>query len=388
MYRKEVKCAIITLFHKSNNYGGTLQAYALSRFLSQNSILAEQILYDTSLQSENLLIRLVSKLKNGPIVFFKALKAKFKSKNNEEGNKYYDYFAKKILLFEEFRNEKVIHSQETYNPRSIKKCVNKYDAFITGSDQVWNFEWYDSVYFLDFVPSNKLKISYAASIGTDELNRKQKKLLKNSLKDYNAISVREENMVEILKEISPVDVKYVVDPVLLLDSRDWDMVSSDRMCNEPYILCYFLGSNEKARDIAKSYAKSGGFYLLSIPMLDDEKSKSFGDVVVNDASPEDFISLIKNAQYIFTDSFHACVFSIIYKKNFFVFNRSDREEMSSRIKSLINIFDLSERFLNEKHKENFKYIESLVDIDYNRKFKKYEVLRKESQDFLLNILKN
>lgn len=365
------KTAIISLYYKNRNYGGLLQAYALCTFLRKNGILAEQIMFDAISHKKSFLAK--SKIIVKQILRF----LKLYKKDTDE------YFEKRDLLFDKFMKRQVPHTRKVYISENINKCVSKYDIFITGSDQVWNFDWYREEYFLDFVPGNKSKIAYAVSTGKDNFTKEQNEIFKESLKDYKAVSVREENMVDNLKELISVRVECVVDPVLLLDSNDWDKISSGRVCNEPYVFCYFLGDNEKSRQIAKEFARKNGMKVLSIPMKSDEKTKAFGDFVVNDASPEDFLSFIKYAQYVFTDSFHASVFSVVYKKEFFVFNRNSYSEMSSRIVTLVDMFDLGERFCNTSERENLSYIESVDNIDYSKNFEKFDIMKKRSVDFLL-----
>ena len=183
----------------------------------------------------------------------------------------------------------------------------------------------------------------------------------------------------------------MLDPTLLLSREEWDEVCSDRKIDRDYVFCYFLGENKKERKIAKEFAKKHNLKLVTIPHaagginLVDRK---FGDEKIYDASPQDFISLIKNAKYVFTDSFHAVVFSNIYQKQYFVFNRNKSGQMSSRITDITELFNQTERFCAGKDKENLTYVESLVDIDYSLPNDKFEELKKKSLEFLDRNLKD
>lgn len=264
-------------------------------------------------------------------------------------------------------------------------CGQVRDAFITGSDQVWNLTWYVPAYFLDFVPSEKTKISYAASIGMKSLDDEQKQIFKNSLKDYQAVSVREEASTEMLKEISPHTPQYVLDPTLLLSAQEWDEISAERVIEEKYVFCYFLGDDRRERKIAEKYARKRGLKIVTFPHIANKVVRSdfhFGDIRMFDATPEQFISLIKHAEYVFTDSFHATVFSNIYHKEYFVFERAGRKGMGSRIYSLTGLFESEERFCDTAKKARLKYIENLPKLDYSREFPHFEEMKEKSMDYL------
>ena len=156
-----------------------------------------------------------------------------------------------------------------------------------------------------------------------------------------------------------------------------------------YVFCYFLGKNKKERRIATEYAKKHNLKLVTIGyaskvMVED---KNFGNVRLYDTTPGQFIELIKNAKYVFTDSFHAVVFSKIFEKQYFVFNRDERGSMSSRIRTITSLFETEERFCYGE-RENLGYVESLTDIDYAKPLLKFEEKKKESIDFLLGALDN
>ena len=287
--------------------------------------------------------------------------------------------------FSDFAENVIPHGEKVYDATSIHGCVADYDAFITGSDQVWNFTWYNPEFFLDFVPSDKIKMSYAASIAMDGLTDAQKEIFQNSLKDYKAVSVREKSAIPLLEGLSPVAVESVLDPTLLLDRSDWEKICSDRIIDEEYLFCYFLGENTKARRLAERFAKQNHLKLVNIPhasgwvKLEDRK---FGDVKLFDATPNDFISLIKHAKYVFTDSFHAAVFSHIYQKQYVIFNRNKSGEMSSRIQDITELFGSQARFCYDASRENLQYIKSLADIDYSGTTSEFERIKRQSVEYL------
>ena len=388
-----MKAAIITLYHNNINCGGILQAYALYKYLENNGIDVEQITYEKRLNVADVRFgaRLRRFLKNRPISAVKKIMNYFKMKLNYIPVDEEEMKARRTA-FQHFMCEIIQHSDKIYNQDSVRECVNDYDVFITGSDQVWNFAWYDSVYFLDFVDGKqKKKFSYAASFSMKELTDAQKLIVSDSLKDYEAISVREQDAVSLLDGLTNRTVEYVVDPTLLLKQEEWNEVCAESVVDEEYVFGYFLGSNIDVVRKAVEFAHKRNFKFVMIPFASGNynmKEDGLADIRIVDAAPEKFLSLIKNAQYVFTDSFHAVVFSFIYQKQFFVFNRDKKESMNSRIFSITELLGLEERFCNSKKKESLEYIEGLQEIDYTVPFEKFEELRARSVKFLEQIISN
>ena len=368
------KIGVITHYFDSRNYGGNFQAYALVKILKKNGFNAEQICYDRNnklVYNEKVIRKLIKKLLYATVLRHRGKQVK----------EYRDWLEKRKVAFQYFNNNIINHSEKIYDDETIKNCCN-YDVFITGSDQVWNLAWYYPAYFLNFVSPKKKKISYAASISMDELNDEQKEIFKNHLGDFNAISVREPSSIELIKDLSPVKVEHALDPTLLLDVEDWNEIREEYNVNEKYVFCYFLGDNTKERDLAKKFSREKGVKLIGVPMTFNDVR--FGGEKLFGVSPQQFLSLIANAEYVFTDSFHAVVFSTIYKKQYFVFNRNSRGEMSSRIRDITNLFNTCERFCTGEERENLNYLNSLQDIDYNIKNNKFEELKQKSIEFLIN----
>lgn len=380
-----MKIGIITIYFKSTNYGGNLQAYALCEALLKQGCDAEQIAFLRKNANKSILKRFFS---DGLINFFRksirhAKETVLAPFSHIEAKKL-NLYSRREKAFSHFNVAVIPHSERCYTDVTIAECVTDYDCFITGSDQVWNFAWYSPAHFLDFVPSDKIKMSYAASIARDDLSEEQKEIFRKSLADYKAVSVREKSAEKLLEGLSPVGVQTVLDPTLLLAKEDWDKVCADRVIEDAYIFCYFLGDNRKERQIAKKFAEAKGLKLVALPHTAGIKLKDrkFGDERLYDVSPEQFLSLIKHAAYVLTDSFHAVVFSNIYEKQYFVFNRSKRGEMSSRIVDVTGLFGQQDRFCAGKEREKLSYIASLADIDYTKEKPIFEQRKAESIEFL------
>lgn len=373
------KIGIITHYYNSLNYGGNLQAYALCKYLMKCGVDVEQISYNKSHKKKFFQGTVKDILKNAMYETKKKI-LHFWYRNeiktlSVQRNKAFYHFSKILIP----------HSDTVYTDENIKDCLGEYDIFVTGSDQVWNLTWYRRPFFLDFVSDEGSKISYAASISLDVLDDEQKEIFSNSLKSYKAISVREDMSVNLLKDIIDKDVELVLDPTFLLDIEDWDAVCSERIVGEKYIFAYFLGYREGIDDIVINYARKHNLRVVTIPYASGiwkRNGRRFRDIEIMDASPEMFLSLVKYSECVFTDSFHAIVFSFIFKKQFYVFNRDKQGSMKSRIISLTSILDLQDRFCMRAEQESIEYIENLSEIDYSVSFNEVEKMREKSYEFI------
>lgn len=376
-----MKIGIVTHFYNTNNYGGILQAFAMCRILEKCGYTSEQLRFIWQvelLDSENRNISLSSKvlfrLKN-------EMKNIFKGKSAEENR---IISQKRRELFFDWAKTNIPQSSKIYDLNTIDEASKEYDAFVAGSDQVWNPNWYSPIFFLEFV-KNKPKISYAASIGTSSLTEKQKKTFQEHLSDFSFISVREEDSVKLLEEVSSLPIKVVLDPVLLLQKDEWEQISTPAIVFEKYIFCYFLISDKDKYQLVKKYAERKGLKIVYINGVGNNKYNSkYFDIAIDSALPTDFISLIKNAEVVFTDSFHATVFSGIFEKQFFVFNRKEQSEMKCRIYDITKLFSAQENFCDTVEKLSVEYIESLDIPKYD--LQKIQEKRKNAIEYLNNAL--
>lgn len=386
MDNKHFTVGVVSLFYKSTNYGGVLQSYALAEVLNSFCVNAYQICYQrVSIASKRRFLKIFN-----PVKLCRFVKGKIhniKNRRNLEIVK--NVAAKRVKPFLLFVNASIPKTDKAYNQNTIKETLNDIDIFVTGSDQVWNVNYYDEIYRLDFVPQTKYKFSYAAGVSSGELTKKQKNIFQKSLHTYDAISVREREAVNVLQPLTDKKIELVVDPTLLLSCEKWDNVCANRKIDEAYIFCYFLGSLSIDSGKIIEFAHKRGLKVVMMPYLTGTScdDSDFGDYKIYDAAPQDFISLIKYAEYVFTDSFHASVFSHIYKRNFFVFNRKGFKAMNDRIYSLTDLFDTGDRFCDSKEKCTLEYIESLPPINYDREFPKFEAMKEKSINFLKDNLK-
>ena len=208
----------------------------------------------------------------------------------------------------------------------LKKEIKKYNAVVCGSDQLWAPTNVIADYFtLTLVPNEINKFSYAASFGINSVPSSMKGKYKKFLSRMDSISVREEQGKTIIKNVAELEAQIVLDPTLMIEREEWASLAeeSEYHVDAPYVFCYFLGTNPEHRKFAEKLAKEKGLTIVSVPHFEEynEADKDFGDVSVYDASPADFISLIANASYVCTDSFHGTVFSVLFNRQVAVFER-------------------------------------------------------------------
>ena len=400
-----MKIGILTILYNSTNYGGCLQAYALEKFLLDNGFDTEQILYCNNINSlgKNSLFKRVTRewkasgLKGVIKKIILIFKVKIeKTKNNIIGKiiNIESLNKKRCDAFINFRDNVIIHTEKVYNNETINEC-DDFDVYITGSDEVWRLNddtKLNAAYWLTFVHSNeKRKISYAASLSMSAIPALRKDEVKKALSDYTAISVRQNSDKRCIEELTDKSVEWVLDPTLLITSEIWNEVAaSNKYSKQKYLFTYILGKSKWQRKCAERFAKDNNLKIINIPYLHNEYrscDNKFGDYIISKVSPELWISLIRDAEYIFTDSFHGTVFSLLFHKKFYTFLRDSNDNIgsrNSRIYSLFEMFGIEDRLISTDI--STKEILNKADIDYTNVEKILEKERKHSYDFLLNAI--
>ncbi len=154
----------------------------------------------------------------------------------------------------------------------------------------------------------------------------------------------------------------------ITDAEAWSRLAAERQIEEKYVFCFLFGIQKKPRELACQYAQKHNLKLVTIPFLHGvfrEADVGFGDYQLSKVSPEQFLSLIQHAEYIFTDSFHAAIFSHIFQKQFIVYAHDDNES-NERLFSLTKLFQTEARFVRDEVETDFAYVEALPPIDYDR----------------------
>lgn len=350
------KILIITLYGNFN-FGNKLQNYALQDKLKSLNFEVDTLVYKHTIplklrNIKSIIIEKINKLRSTPT---ETLKEKEFIKFNEE----YLNFKKEI---------------NTYY-KVDENTKNDYDYYVYGSDQIWNpyYLGYTPLFMGELTDKNK-NITYAASFGISELSNDFKERYKEGLKNFKYISVREKEGKKIVDElVEKKEAKVLVDPTLLLEKQKWEKIMKKPayLKNKKYILECFLGelSDERQEAINKT-AKE---YKCEIINLFDKNTEIYN------IGPSEFLYLEKNAFLICTDSFHSCVFSLLFDVPFVVFEREAEKNanMYSRIENLLNTFKLKNRKYNGKNitKDNLNH-------DYQEAYKILEKERKKSDEFL------
>ncbi len=385
-----MKIGIMTFYYQSINYGGNLQAYALGKFLDSLGYDAELICYKMenwrTINAPDTFLKKISYLTVRRII--KALELRVLQvfwKCTGKENKYRTSLRMRESAFHSFNYNRIRHSKKVYDDADIESSGSLYDVFIAGSDQIWNPDCYLQPFYLEFVPLGKRKIAYAASLAKTKLTERELAVFRTSLKSFDAISVREKTSINLLSSVSPVNVSYVLDPTLLLDVSEWKVLCEDGCIERNYIFCYFLGTNTGIYGAIKKFARNHGLKIVNIPFMAERylwKNDYLGDISMTDAGPERFLTLIRDASYVFTDSFHAVIFSYLFQKQFFVFNRDVKQDISERLYDLLELLNLKERFCNTAEKEKYNYISNLEDVNYCEQSKELKELKQISVEFL------
>lgn len=376
---------IITFYHENYNFGGLLQAYALPNVLTNHfGMEAEQIDYEPigELEKSNqptnrsLIYEWVYRL---GILFFRRIHKR--------------HLQQRKHAFDRFMDE-IPHSSITYQYDSIDQSLEQYDIFVCGGDQIWN-DCGESrnirIYTLQFVPPWVKKIAYAPSMAILDFSPDFETMMRIGMQQLHAVSVREKRAEALLRHCSEKPIRIVVDPVLLMTANEWNRVAEEPEKKGKYILCYLLGDNTEHRNAAKTIARTVRLPILTFPhILGNVVRKCdlfFGDIHDYTSGPREFLGLIQNAEFVITDSFHACAFSMIFQTPFAVFERHKADEkgnMNSRIYDFLEEYHLEDQLVTV---EALAGMQEIPQVDFSYAHAHWEQRRAESLQYLENALK-
>ena len=356
-----MKIGILT-FHRSQNYGALLQAKALQDYLK---ILG----YDVSF------IDYWPKYHEDmykPFSFEKWLKLKFP-------NKIYT-LIKLIFTYHRLVKRRAKTKEYCNKFLNISKATN-YDVVIYGSDQIWrkqhqpSFAYYNPVYFgNDYVDTDN-KIAYAASMGKIEIdNIEDRQFIKKHLANFNAISIREQDLIERLSQEFGIKYQHVCDPVFLLSRSQWEKhVDKKYIPHEKYILYYRLQPLKETDRMVDELVRQTGYRVIEmrsyIPFL------KYGDRYNFTADAQEFVSLICGAEYVVTSAFHGIAMSIIFERQFFF---ASQKKQANRVVYLFLIIFFNKRFSDGR----LTRIDTTDIIDYDNVNLKLDEFRETSRQWL------
>lgn len=358
-----MKVGILT-FHCAHNYGAVLQCYALQETLKKMGCNVVVIDY-----RPNYLItpykvfnfrRLLTK--NIWLLFKRCVVESLTLPTKIIRSRNFNAFIKHFLNL------------------SKKECISpNFDAYIMGSDQIWNSgitNGFDGCYFgyLPFPKEHRKYIAYAASMETEVLDENAQAYLQTALNNFDAISVREKHLAQLLQPLIDKPIKIVLDPTLLVDRHVWDKFLGTCPINGKYVLVYQVRENKETCRIAHEVAKQIGAVVIAISA---SVSWRRSEKTYQRESPQSFINWIKHASCVITTSFHGTAYSIIFDRPFYYVKWGTGD---TRAESLLSATGLLNRILDKKLLPIFE------DIDYIEVNRKLEKLRTESHDFLFAAL--
>ena len=364
-----MKVGLLTLSPKPGlNYGGILQGYALQTKLKE---LVHKIL--------SVIVRLF--------------------KRNLLGNKKIQHPLKQWNFTDEVRkniykntldfvSKNIVISEQIIPEKDLKIDTEKYDCFIVGSDQVWRPKYvpYQPHYFLDFVKEKNVKrIAYGASFGVAEKEYSDELLniCKPLAQKFCAISVREDSGIKLCKELFDVDAVHVIDPTMFFGAEHYIKLSKERddYFNNGNCFAYILDkSNEKQRIISRV---SNKYNLKPFNVMPKSKFADVGPQHVEDCimpPVEQWLDGFNKAEFIITDSFHGCVFSIIFKKPFIVIENAERG--GARFESLLRLFKLENRMIQSENDLREDLLNTEIDYEVV-----HEILAKEREKATMFLIK-
>ena len=377
-----MKIGILTLPF-TTNYGGILQAYALCTIL-------EKLGHDVKVFHNNYRPRFSCGIHRCLLVYgYRIMRYVFSGGKN--------VVLKEKKLREQYsiikRNldEFVRCHINLYFISSIKSInLKEFDAIIVGSDQIWRPQyvkdmWNSSIEdaFLYFAKGERIKkISYAASLGNDQwcINECVTAKIKEIIKEYDGVTVRETSALKLCDTILDVNAQIVLDPTLLLKKEDYDILCDNSVSkfNHHFLLCYILDMNEEKQSLIDKVSKEKKLKIINIYKKWSDVSKPINERILPPV--ETWINAFKTADFIVTDSFHACVFSIIYRKPFVAIGNTERG--ITRFESLLHMLELDKNLLrnvNQYDSTQAYTIGERTNVLLNKR-------REESMAFLKSVL--
>ena len=388
---KKIGIAAVTY---KDNFGSALQTYA-------TQYMFEKMGYDAKIFEIKSVHRsiFIKKLIYYAGRIFDPVEAKYlfanlMSRSRKKASVASDGYAQNMkirhLMYQDFnkRWNKMLPTGKGWD--GLRKQAAEMDAVVVGSDQLWRPSNIVGCYYtLEFVPDKVKKVAFSTSFGVPELPARLHKHAKRFLSRIEHISVREDSGADIVKRECGRDAKVVCDPTMMLTAEEWMHIQDKKPFAEGrYILMYLMGDNPEQRDFVKKLSKMTGYRIIGL--LHGATYISYDEDVVDEkpynVGPSEFVNMVRYAEYVCTDSFHCCVFSILNSRKFFAFRRwpdGSRFSANDRLYTLLKFTGLERRMLYGSES-----VENWVDdiIDYRDVLDKVDQRRKDSLAFIVNAL--
>ena len=313
---------IITFLH-NDNFGSALQAYALQRTVRELGYECIHLDYHPD-RIEKIRNMLMSG--NSPKLILDGIR-KREVRADQNGAR------RKSEAIPAFYRKRMCLSAPCRNQKELKKASRNCDLLLCGSDQIWNPVWLNPAYFLTFAGQDMPKAAYAASLGVSQLPKQSKiRKIRRWTKDFRAVSVREQEGAELLKQMTGRMADVMPDPVCLLSAAEWNEIAGRAPAGEPYLLCYFIGNNPDYWERVKKLQQETGLRTVVLPVT--AESYRSGYELLDGAGPEEFLAAVRNAACFCTDSFHGLVFGTLFGTRTVLIRRyreDDPESKNSRV---------------------------------------------------------
>jgi len=371
-----MKVGLLT-FHNALNYGSALQAYATQKKVNE-------------LGADCTIIDYINTHRKHTYDLNYKVKEHLRNKNLKEALKFLAgsfFIEKRRREFKKFRSEFFDITKETYRKKSDLENLNgRFDKFIVGSDQVWNFKHNgsDFAYFLNFVDDNSKKISYASSFGLSEVPNELEEEYAYYLNRIRSISTREQYGVKLIEQLTGQTAELVLDPVFLLSKSDWKSFYDNSGNEDKYIFCY---TNKKSQ--LENFVSQTNYPLKSINVHKLTRHLGVTDfiksniIVTYAISLPQFIKEVANAELVVSASFHGVAMAIILQVPF-VAILTDNKGRNERLINILKITGLENRILNE----DMSLEVAKRPIDYEKVEGKLKQYREHSINFLRNAIFN
>lgn len=367
-------------FHRDPNYGTMFQAYALAKSIEKLGYEAEYINYEAITHRSWLKENGIPVIKNFLTVIglYHAPKTEYSYLRTKE-------FKKLRCKYAAFHKRYIPANPCLFYADTINETEKQYCSFIVGSDQTWSSFCNTNpktINYLSFVKDFKKKRAYAPSLGSTHITEEYRAQLQYKLSTFEYLSCRERANCDMIAKLVGKPVQFVLDPTLLLTSKEWDAIAQPAELPERYVLCYILGTKKCVSDFAENLGTIKGlpvFYMVTRPEYINKQN------VLKDVSPEEFLSLFRGATYIVTDSFHGAMFSINYNRNFFSFSKRKTTDSTGidndRVMDFLSVVHIENRFVDDGD------MNICGDIDYDAVNEILNRYRQTSWEYLSEIIK-
>ena len=365
----------IATLHSAINYGVYLQAYAMQKKVEDFGYDAEIIHYVKRTESVATSGKKskIKRLLMHPVQTKKIIDNKIMKSGSD--------FAGRSFSFSKFASRNFNLTRLCNDMSDAEKIGQKYDAVVCGSDQIWNPVHTDCnpYYFLQFVAPEK-RIAYAPSVACEEIPEKYFEDFKNYISSFASISVRESSGAELVEKITGRKCENTVDPTLLYDRNFWNQFAyGDRLVKEPYIFCYFLGGTEIHKKAIDRIEKETGKKVVLSPFDSEINNLKKGEKIYADI--EQFLTLVRDADFVLTDSFHGVAFSVNFRKSFAAVKRHDIDAgKHTRLNDFLSKISLSDRIVTDENINTFNFSE----INYEKSENLLQSWIKSSEDYFRN----